>query len=508
MASLAFVNDQDSYVVEGTYCYLPVRPFWYRLALSWIPRYVIFIVILFIYASIYYYVRYKFDGFTKTGENQYDNNPDSVDSTEAPRRAFKKHTLPPTPTLACHGLIPVSRQVSMNGGTTRDLATTMDSYTFSDTGLRRGSASHRFMWQSFVAKSTPLDVFAPTSTPDNITEPPSPQVAPVPEAEGKNTSTIPLSPRDNMSLNSVNRTPLRSHTSWKEYFGRRFSPAVSGRPSIVDMVSALRRGPDGVSDVPTPISQLQLVNSRGQHLADVEMDRTRDKIRRQLRFLFIYPLVYMGMWFVPFISHVLQYNDRFATNPPFGLVCVTTVFVCSQAAVDCWLFSTREKPWRHMPGHDGTFWGSFGLASEWKSSGGRTASHHGPGKTREEMIREARDAYHRRDEELAERRVGSTIIQRPEAAARRSASRRGESHWWDRAGLDGSVDMGGMSPVFEERNPMEDRQGPEISSKNEASVEKTTSGSSGTITTRGLSPSFRTVSFRDDTNVSKPSHKD
>jgi hypothetical protein len=68
--------------------------------------------------------------------------------------------------------------------------------------------------------------------------------------------------------------------------------------------------------------------------------------------------------------------------------------------------------------------------------------------------------------------------------------------------------MGGMSPVFEERNPMEDRQGPEISSENEVSVEKTTFGSSRIITTGGLSPTFRTVSFRDDTNVSKPSHKD
>src|SRR5437016_4519563 len=60
-ASLAFINNNnDSYVSEGTYCYLPVRPFWYRLALTWIPRYLIFIIILGIYASIYYYVRYKF----------------------------------------------------------------------------------------------------------------------------------------------------------------------------------------------------------------------------------------------------------------------------------------------------------------------------------------------------------------------------------------------------------------------------------------------------------------
>src|ERR1700712_1876694 len=63
MASLAFINNSNSYVPEGTYCYLPVRPFWYRLALAWIPRYIIFIFILAIYLSIYYYVKYKQYGF-------------------------------------------------------------------------------------------------------------------------------------------------------------------------------------------------------------------------------------------------------------------------------------------------------------------------------------------------------------------------------------------------------------------------------------------------------------
>jgi G protein-coupled receptor GPR1 len=503
MASLAFVNKDDSYIVEGTYCYLPVRPFWYRLALGWIPRYVIFIIILVIYASIYFYVRYKFQGFTNAGEGRRGNNADSIDSAEAARRPSQKPTVPPTPTLATYGLIPTSRQGTMNEEHTGSLSTTMDCYGFSDPRLTRGSTPHRFMWQSFVAKSTPLDGFAPSTTPDSATEPPSPQAAPVPEPGAAN--TLPPSPRDNMSLSSENREPLRSNESWIEFFARKFSPPISGRPSIIGMMSVLRRGPDGVSEVPTPISHLQLFNSRGQNLADVEMDRTRNKIRRQLRFLFIYPLVYMGMWILPFISHVLQYNDRFATDPPFGLVCVTTVFVCSQAAVDCWLFSTREKPWKHMPGHDGTFWGSFSLASEWNASDGRTKSQHGPGKTRQEMSREARDAYQRRDEELAERRGESTVIQRPEAAARRLDLRRGESHWWDRPGLDGAGDIGGMSPVYEDQNPIEGCSGSETSNEDGAvSVEKTNSGSSGTTSAKGLSPDLRTVTFQDAANVSTP----
>jgi G protein-coupled receptor GPR1 len=196
----------------------------------------------------------------------------------------------------------------------------------------------------------------------------------------------------------------------------------------------------GDAECPTPISKLRLVNSRGQDVGVAEMLRTRDKIRRQLRFLFIYPLVYIGMWVVPFISHVLQYDDKFAVNPPYGLTCVTTIFICSQAAVDCWLFSTREKPWRHIPGTDGGFFSSLRFWENWKGFK-RVKVTAGPGRTRDEMAREASAAYRRREQELVERR--NTALE---------TARRGERSWWENAGLDGP----GMSPLAEEvPNPMD-----------------------------------------------------
>ena len=63
-ASLAFINKKNAYITSGTYCYLPKRPLWYRLALSWIPRYLIISTIFLMYASIYIYVRVKFRGFS------------------------------------------------------------------------------------------------------------------------------------------------------------------------------------------------------------------------------------------------------------------------------------------------------------------------------------------------------------------------------------------------------------------------------------------------------------
>ncbi len=477
MASLAFVNDRDAYVSEGTYCYLPVRPFWYRLSLSWVPRYILFIVILGIYASIYYYVRYKFHGFTRTKGHLIPNG--SQASGGLRPRPPKRNSLPPTPTLATHGLIPESRQASVTAADVRKPSTT----TLAAQRLSKARpispmpkiSVHSFMWTSF-------------SAPNNFSETPSESSGGDADSFSGPSTPLPISDltfaapasQANGSVRSLNPSQSRA-SSWRDGFVHRYSPTVSDnqsdRPTIIDLITVLRHHPDDSDSIPS--NQLRLVNSRGQTYADAEMLRTRDKVRRQLRFLFIYPLVYIGMWILPLVSHVLQYDDSFAINSPFGLTCLTTICICSQAAVDCWLFSTREKPWRHVPGSDGHFWSSLKFWTGWKGVGeGRT--HHGPGKTRYEMVREARAAYQRRDEELAARRGVSLQL----SAIARQPARKAERSWWETSGHDGT-----MSPVTEEpSNPMEDVAVPALSDE-EGGQEETSDGSRTLIpteTTRSL----------------------
>ncbi|TVY83600.1 G protein-coupled receptor GPR1 [Lachnellula suecica] len=443
MASLAFINDQSAYTDEGTYCYLPVRPFWFRLALSWIPRYIIFIVILCIYASIYYYVRYKFQGFKNASRAQGAGNSDSLNS-EVPRHPPKQYSLPPTPTLACHGLIPEPQATATNDEGPKFYISTLEAYRERSAPANPGA--HRFMWANIMATSKPsrlptipVEPVASEADADSSVGPLTPQ--PLPNLA----SAAPASP---ISHHPSLTTPPRSRlTSWRDHFVRRFSPLNSdpntAEPSVVDIYDILRH-PDGSDSTPISQLELELVNSRGQNLASLEMIRTRDKIRRQLRFLFIYPLVYIGMWIIPFVSHVLQYDDTLAVAPPFALTCVTTVFISSQAAVDCWLFSTRETPWRHIPGSDGTFWGSLKFWSGWKGASQRRVVH-GPGKTRGEIIREARVAYLRRDQEMAQQRTGAVSGVHIESGVRRT-----DREWWE-SGNDGA-----MSAVSEESNPIED----------------------------------------------------
>jgi G protein-coupled glucose receptor regulating Gpa2 C-term len=44
---------------------------------------------------------------------------------------------------------------------------------------------------------------------------------------------------------------------------------------------------------------------------------TRLAIHRQLRFLFICPLIYLLVWILPFVQHCLNYTDHYTAHPQF-----------------------------------------------------------------------------------------------------------------------------------------------------------------------------------------------
>lgn len=66
MAALVFVTyGRESYIPLVTWCYLPIHPRWARFVLSWGPRYVILISIIFIYLAIYIYVKLEYSKVVK-----------------------------------------------------------------------------------------------------------------------------------------------------------------------------------------------------------------------------------------------------------------------------------------------------------------------------------------------------------------------------------------------------------------------------------------------------------
>lgn len=89
--------------------------------------------------------------------------------------------------------------------------------------------------------------------------------------------------------------------------------------------------------------------------------RTRRACRKQLRYLFVYPAVYVLMWIFPLVSHCLLYNDYYVHNQIYWLTVAQICSVSLQAAADCVVFSWREKPWRRVPEKHGWSFSPFSL---------------------------------------------------------------------------------------------------------------------------------------------------
>lgn len=343
MPSLAYINTAPAYSAQGTFCYLPIRPFWYRMALAWIPRYVILLTILVIYASIYIYVRMKFRTFrSNMGASTLEMDTTDLAAVNQPQSNGGQ-----LPQLDVHGLIPVSPI-----GDSRQVSNASD--------------------QPF-AKALII--------PQTIAE-------------------------------KLNFSPCNSEPRASTCDGASSSP--SRRGSLPISVS----GMEGANTVQGGSQDASSAKQRGRRIA----------ISRQLRLLFIYPLVYALMWVAPLISNLLQYQDRFVNNPSFPLACMVAFTIPAQCAVDCWLFTIREKPWRYIPKSDGkSFWSRYGFIAGEEE--GNRKEEGDFWKKKKHMTFEARKAYERREEERKE--AAEIWFARQEDGRRPTIPQRTDTNWWD-----------------------------------------------------------------------------
>ncbi|KAG6040786.1 hypothetical protein E4U41_007055 [Claviceps citrina] len=130
------------------------------------------------------------------------------------------------------------------------------------------------------------------------------------------------------------------------------------------------------------------------------MPQVRNKIRRQLGQLFVYPLVYLAGWLLPFISHAMG-GDR--TGRPFWLVLASLISLCLQGLADSVVFLMMEKPWRYWTTDDVRAWCCFW----WSTQSSMKGTGIKVGRTGEEMLIDGTIARRRRAREQAEQRLRS-----------------------------------------------------------------------------------------------------
>ena len=436
---------------------------------------------------IFTYVKYKFKGvdvkLSDSNVGPCTSQPTNDNDRSARTDSFlKKQAVPYTPVLARHGLIASSEEL----GTTNEL----------ESG-NQPNLSAPIIPQR-IPVSEPKSV-APAW--ENYTFGGS--AACPPPTAGKRQMDRPISQIDGEAGEPSNRQPsIKSEKDCRPAVSsldsRRFigivealretrvqSSVQAPRASRVSSSAPLNDGPSAVSD-PWALeainhNPIHLMDYNGSSLVTQSLRRRHTVIRRQLRFLFIYPVVYLCMWLIPFAGHCLNYSDFYSRNPPYILNCFVVVIIPLQCAVDCWLFSYREKPWRYIPGSRGTFWNSFAFwthDSQGEAVGKaatNAAGHQGPGKSQGEMIAESRAAYKRREEERGilkglreeERRKRQLSVARRGGREDRSwweeeGKRRQDSVWmgtdWSESGKDGRADTIAEEEDWERQHTIEEEQ--------------------------------------------------
>ncbi|KAL6710024.1 G protein-coupled receptor gpr1 [Coniothyrium glycines] len=340
MAGLAFVNPSFGYLTVGAFCTLPLRPFWYRLALMWVPRYVIASVIIGLAIAIYTYVGFEFRKYARQSSNH--NNPllspTSDKSIKSQQRKGQTDATIVQPEITKPS-IQKSRGNSsdLDDGDIRPRRTSSVSFVEVES-LPRRAISHA----SVASVQSPMASVMHLSTQRNAgTRPP---LTIIPSGD---------------SIRPTRSNELQFAVNPSASIGRVMAgPAFAGRDA----------GP--FHDI--ELSYGSSEKSPGQR----QMERQRARIHRQLQLMFIYPLVYTLMWLIPFIQHCSNYQDKYVIHPIWALRVGAVVCMTIMGFVDCLIFSLREKPWQSIASSDGTFWGSF-------------AVFHGSGKVRHASLAES-----------------------------------------------------------------------------------------------------------------------
>lgn len=409
LASLAFIN-QPAFFNSGPYCYLPHQPGWTSRALSWIPRYVIIAAIMLTYTFIYVYVTCVLKNFEK-GDGM--NGANGARPTHE-HSASDQTWVPPTPPIVYHGLLPPTP--SSDG--------VFKAYAWK----KNPQLSEAVLTQS---KGNAQSTLKPRQENEGAKQlhMPKPQVVertsfPANQEPGQSAGGDQVTGclRSNKHLHKhlhINSRPEPYAPS--KTFGRCLTCLGEVSPSrqtgLAPKGRRLRVLPGEWDSSPDLVLSPSTLNATG-------MPGVRQKIRRQLGHLFLYPLVYVAGWLIPFISHVMGGHE---SAKPFGLVLAGLTSLCIQGMADSLVFLLLEKPWR--------FWNKGGSGCrlfDWCKQPAIKGNKSKVGRTREEMLIAGTMARQRRQREAEEGRVDRT-----------SSVSRGRE-WWDVvfAGIDDCSDGG------------------------------------------------------------------
>lgn len=425
LASLAFINE-PAYANSGEYCYLPADRAWSRRAFSWIPRYVILLTIVITYSCIYMYVRLLIRRFGAAEARKRSSLGPLQGYPPAPKNST---SVPPTPPILSHGLIPSNSVSRRNSNDDRIRQSSISTVESTDVELpppaaspdnprqharpaRNGEQGVKWKIPNFGFDSPASTYRERLSSEPDLTSPDvahySYQRVSTAVGDQPRQSSVP-SPTASKATTAPSSSTAASWKFWNRSLSSSTEPSrVTSRSTVSAILRHGSRRSRGSRSARSGSGSF----SSAPSLDASQTVKTREKIRRQLRQLIMYPLVYILVWVMPFIVHLTGWDGGRA---PYGMILISLVSLCVQGFVNAAVFSMKEKPWKHTR-RKGQRLSNRRL---WRRPHALEGTNANVGRTREEMLVDGRIARRRMADELAERRQ------------ERATNRKTTSEWWD-----------------------------------------------------------------------------
>jgi G protein-coupled receptor GPR1 len=346
LASLAFINPEGGYANGVSVCWLPIRPIWYQLALSWLPRYIIFLIVSVLSIAVYAHVGHQFRSFRNAWSSHLKLIPD--------KQSIPPVSLPSEPDRPKKVSFSQGPPTIWDGSRRR---TRRDERRLSlpDASLLSPTASETAKITRFASNRRHTEDMGYTSNEQTL-------------------SSIPLETHEDVQYVKAlwQNTPDVQASSE----GRRESLVTNGTvwstasdrptqnipilPSIICSNDQLIQPVHGPS---SPDLERGLSESATQNLVEAR----RQTMIKQMRVNFVYPIVYITLWTTPFVLHCLQYSEKYANNPPPVLIAMSTLCIPSMGFANAVCFLIREKPWLEVG-----LWPEWVLQKFQNSNGGAT----------------------------------------------------------------------------------------------------------------------------------------
>lgn len=291
MASLVFINNgRRSFAPMVTWCYIPVKPLWSHILLSWAPRYIIIVSILAIYLAIYIYVKLEYRKVVKD---------------------FK------------------STQTAHHSVTSPAVASQADSADPELTG-------HDYT--AYILDTSDMEI-QPHPWLDNSNAASSKK-----EMSSVIGSSAHAHPTTHSSTNTrINQSKIKLKLKrWNKMICRSLLTFISYFPGFGFLMP--RRYDDSEDDeVDMDPTMIAVRAFQRESMANFQL--RRNAIERQIRSIFVYPVAYIFLWMAPFAVHVLQYKTMTNHGGVFWIGAIAAFMQPFNCVVDTVAFCIREKPW-------------------------------------------------------------------------------------------------------------------------------------------------------------------